>query len=300
MRDEEGTVLELARQLRARLPGDHEVVFVDDGSRDGTREAIQAAVREDGRVRGLVLRRAVGKGGALAAGFDSARGAVVVTLDGDLQDDPAEVAGLLGFLEAGADVAVGWRRPRHDPWTRRAASWLVNALLRGLTGVPVHDVNCGLKAFRREVLDALAVHGGLYRFLPVLAHGEGFRVQERPVHHGPRRAGRSKYGAGRIPPGLLDLLTVLFIGRFRTRPAHLFGLVGGASLAAGALIGAYLGWLRWTSGAIFPRYPLLALGVLLAVLGVQSICTGLLAELVAYHARRGTREYRVHSEIRAD
>jgi glycosyltransferase involved in cell wall biosynthesis len=299
--DEEGTVEELCRQVAEVIDGlgrTFEIVFVDDGSRDATPERIRAAHRHDGRVKLVRLRRNFGKAAALTAGLDHSRGRIVVTMDGDLQDDPGEIPRFLEALEAEAlDLVSGWKRRRRDRPVKRYTSKLFNWATRTLAKVDLHDFNCGFKAYRREVLEQVAIYGELHRYIPVLASRKGFRVGEIQVHHMPRRHGVSKYGWDRFYKGLLDLITVLFITRYTPRPLHLFGLVGLAFLAAGFGINLYLAIL-WLGGEPLSRRPLLFLGVLLMVMGVQVLTTGLLAEMIAYSDFRRRDSYSVKETIR--
>ena len=210
-----------------------EVVFVDDGSTDGSYAALTRlhAGRDDVTV--VRLRRNFGKAAALAAGFAHARGDVIVTIDGDLQDDPAEIPRLLVKLDEGFDLVSGWKSRRRDPLRRRVLSRLFNAVAGWVSGVRLHDINCGLKAYRADVVRGLRLYGELHRFIPVLAHHRGYRIAELPVNHRPREYGRSRYGLERYLRGFLDLLTVSFLGRYRHRPLHLFGGLGLALSAAG-------------------------------------------------------------------
>ncbi len=267
-----------------------EVVFVDDGSTDGSRELLSDLALAEPEVVVVQLRRNFGKAAALTAGFRESDADAIVTMDGDMQDDPAEIPGLLDELEAGADLVSGWKTQRQDAWSKRAASRLFNGVTSRVSGVQLHDLNCGLKAYRAEVVRALALTGDQYRYIPVLAANEGFRVSEVPVNHRPRLHGRSKYGPERYLRGFLDLLTIWFLGRFRGRPMHLFGGIGMLLLAAGVIICAYLSVL-WLIGEGIGGRPLLLLGVLLIVVGIQLITIGLVSEMLQrYHVRPEVEE----------
>ena len=271
-----------------------EAVFVDDGSTDGSYAALTRlhAGRDDVTV--VRLRRNFGKAAALAAGFAHARGDVIVTIDGDLQDDPAEIPRLLVKLEEGFDLVSGWKSHRRDPLRRRALSRLFNTVAGWVSGVRLHDINCGLKAYRADVVRGLRLYGELHRFIPVLAHHRGYRIAELPVNHRPREHGRSRYGLERYLRGFLDLLTVSFIGRYRHRPLHLFGGLGLALSAAGTGILVYLTIVKASGHAIGGR-PLLILGVLLVVVGIQVFSLGLITELITSH-----HEERVSERERAE
>ena len=283
--DEERSVALLHDELGSALDplGEPwEVVFVDDGSTDGTFGALTRLHAAHDGVCVVRLRRNFGKAAALQAGFEAAQGEIVVTIDGDLQDDPAEIPRLLAKLEEGFDLVSGWKTKRRDPLSRRIPSRIFNAVTGRLSGLRLHDLNCGLKAYRAEVVRGLRIYGELHRFIPVLAHYRGFRVAELPVNHRPREHGRSRYGVERYVRGFLDLLTVTFMGRYRHRPLHLFGGLGLLLGAAGTLLLGYLTVLKLTGEAIGHR-PLLTLGVLLVVVGVQLVSLGLVSELVASH-----------------
>jgi dolichol-phosphate mannosyltransferase len=259
-----------------------EAVFVDDGSEDGTFGALTRLHAAANNVRVVRLRRNFGKAAALQAGFEAATGDVVVTIDGDLQDDPAEIPRLLAKLDEGFDLVSGWKTRRRDPLSRRLPSRIFNVVTGRLSGLRLHDLNCGLKAYRAEVVRGLRIYGELHRFIPVLAHYRGFRVAELPVNHRPREHGRSRYGMERYLRGFLDLLTVTFMGRYRHRPLHLFGGLGLALGGAGSLVLLYLAAVKLSGEAIGHR-PLLTLGVLLVVVGMQFLSLGLLSELITSH-----------------
>jgi dolichol-phosphate mannosyltransferase len=296
--DEERSVALLQDELAAALePLDEpwETVFVDDGSTDGTFAALTRLHAAHDCVRVVRLRRNFGKAAALQAGFEQARGDVIVTIDGDLQDDPAEIPRLLAKLDEGFDLVSGWKAKRRDPLTRRLPSRLFNAVTGRVSGLRLHDFNCGLKAYRVEVVRDQRLYGELHRFIPVLAHYRGYRVAELPVNHRPREHGRSRYGVERYVRGFLDLLTVTFMGRYRHRPLHLFGGLGLLLGAIGTAVLVYLTVLKATGEAIGHR-PLLTLGVLLVVVGVQLVSLGLVSELVASHheERSGARAAERH------
>ena len=275
-----------------------EAVFVDDGSGDGTFAALTRLHAAAENVRIVRLRRNFGKAAALQAGFEEARGEVVVTIDGDLQDDPAEIPRLLAKLDEGFDLVSGWKTRRRDPLRRRIPSRIFNWVTGRISGLRLHDLNCGLKAYRAEVLSGLRIYGELHRYIPVLAHYRGFRVAELPVNHRPREHGRSHYGMERYVRGFLDLLTVTFMGRYRHRPLHLFGGLGLALGALGTAVLLYLVGLKAAGEAIGHR-PLLTLGVLLVVVGVQLVSLGLLSELLTSHHEERTGTSRA-AELHVD
>ncbi|KAB2962000.1 MAG: glycosyltransferase family 2 protein [Thermoanaerobaculia bacterium] len=295
--DEEGTVEELAARVARVLDGlgrSFEILFVDDGSRDATVERIRAARERDARIKLIRLRRNFGKAAALTAGFDRARGRFVVTLDGDLQDDPEEIPRLLEAVENGElDLVSGWKKERRDPLSKTVPSRLFNWATRRVAQVDLHDFNCGFKAYRREVLEQVPIYGELHRYIPVLAARRGFRIGELAVRHHPRRSGVSKYGWDRFYKGLLDLLTVLFITRYTRRPLHLFGAIGMAAFAVGFVIDAWLAFLWAFRGESLSNRPLLIFGVLLMLLGVQVLTTGLLAEMMTHKTFERADSYSV-------
>ncbi len=275
---------ELKQVLRAQ-PYAHEILIVDDGSRDGTEALLERMAREDPCLRAVSLRRNFGKSAALATAFRLARGRWVFTLDADLQDDPAELPRMVEALKRGLDLVSGWKRDRKDPITKTLPSRLFNAVTGSVSGLRLHDFNCGLKLYRREVVDALEVYGELHRFLPALAHWRGFRVGEVPVRHRPRRYGRSKFGPARFVNGFLDLLAAAFISTSALKPLHVFGRIGLLFLAAGVAMGAYF-VVRWAGGEPMRVRPLMLFGAGLVFLGIQFVLMGLLGEMIAHqHAR---------------
>ncbi|MDZ7372989.1 MAG: glycosyltransferase family 2 protein [candidate division KSB1 bacterium] len=281
--NEEESLRELHREITEALTPmglSYEIVFVDDGSTDGSWEVLRQIASEDSHVRAFRFRRNFGKSAALACGFRQARGRYVVTMDADLQDDPAEIPRLMARLQEGWDLVNGWKRKRRDPWTRRVSSRLFNWAASCVAGLRLHDFNCGLKAYRREVIEALPVYGELHRFLPALAHWQGFRVTEQEVQHRPRRYGRSKYGLGRAKRGFFDLITVLFLTRYGKRPLHFFGVPGLLSVLAGAGLLAYLAYQRLFASVYLSNRPLLFLGLLLVIVGIQFVSIGLIGEMI--------------------
>ena len=299
--DEERSVALLYDELRSALEPldvEWEAIFVDDGSTDGTFAALTRLHNGNDNVRVVRLRRHFGKAAALGAGFDQARGDTVVTVDGDLQDDPAEIPRLLAKLDEGFDLVSGWKARRRDPLSRRVLSRVFNSVTSRFSGVRLHDMNCGLKAYRAEVVRGLRLYGELHRFIPVLAHYRGFRIAELPVNHRPREHGRSRYGIERYLRGFLDLLTVSFIGRYRHRPLHLFGGLGLALMTIGIGILVYLTVEKALGHAIGGR-PLLTLGVLLVVVGLQFFSLGLISEMITSHHEERAQE-RERAELLVD
>ncbi len=283
--NEERSVGLLYEELQAALDplqDEWEVVYVDDGSTDESFAALTRLHSRATNVRVVRLRRNFGKAAALAAGFAAATGDVVVTIDGDLQDDPSEIPHLLAKLDEGFDLVSGWKTRRRDPLTRRIPSKLFNWVAGRMSGLHLHDMNCGLKAYRRDVVRGLVLYGELHRFIPVLAHEQGYRIAELPVNHRPRGHGRSRYGLERYLRGFLDLLTVSFMGRYRHRPLHLFGGLGLLLTVAGTAVLAYLTVVKIAGHAIGQR-PLLTLGVLLVVVGMQFFSLGLISEMITSH-----------------
>lgn len=264
-----------------------ELLFVDDGSTDDSWNVIERLAQEDSRVRGIRFRRNFGKAAALTAGMRAARGTRLMMMDADLQDDPAEIPAFLAKLEEGFDVVNGWKVRRLDPWHKVYPSRVFNWMVGALTGLKLHDHNCGLKLFRSEVADEIRIYGELHRFIAVLAYARGFRVTELPVHHRPRQHGHSKYGVRRFLSGLLDLLTVKFLIGFGQRPLHMLGAFGILFFGLGLIGLSYLGviWMLMNVFQVLPlepigTRPLLAYSIASTLLGAQAISLGLLAELL--------------------
>ena len=280
--NEAGSLPQLHQEITSAciaLGRSYEIVFVDDGSRDGSAAVLDQLADKDSHCFVLHFRRNFGKSPALAAGFEYVRGAIVITLDADLQDDPALIPIFIERIEAGADVVSGWKQKRHDPLEKTLPSRLFNSVVRKFSGVQLRDFNSGFKAYRLECIRELRVYGGFHRYLPVFAHDRGFRVEEVVVQHRARQHGQSKFGSRRYIDGLLDLTTVLLLTRYRTQPLHFFGVPGLFVLSVGLVILSYLTVL-WCLGHPVGTRPLLTLGVLLTITGVQILCVGLVAEVV--------------------
>ena len=303
LHNEAPNVQALHRELTAAL-GEHgrpyELILVDDGSADGTFDELTAVHARDPHVRLVRLRRNFGQTAAFAAGFHHARGRIIVTLDGDLQNDPRDIPALIARLGEGNDIVCGWRRDRKDPWlTRRVPSRLANWLISATTGVKLHDYGCSLKAFRAEVVKPLRLYGEMHRFIPAIASEQGVRIAEAVVNHRPRRFGTSKYGLSRIVRVVFDLVTVKFLLSYSTRPLQMFGPMGLLLGTAGLAITGYLGYVRLFGGQAIGDRPILLLGMLLMFLGVQLVTLGLLAELQArtYHESQGKPIYVVREAL---
>lgn len=280
----------IAEQLEGRLS--YEIILVDDGSTDSTWEVIEQLSEENPAVWGIRLRQNFGKAMGLSAGFEHARGEIVITMDADLQDDPEDLPTFIAKIEEGLDVVVGWKVTRLDPLNRRVLSKIFNGTVALLTEVRLHDMNCGFKGYRREVIGAIPVYGDLFRFIPVLARWQGFSVGETPVKHHERKYGRSRYGLERILRGMFDLLSVVFLTRYSRKPMHLFGFIGLLLALAGLGICAYLTVL-WFQGETIGTRPLLLLGVLMLVLGIQFFSLGLIGEFLTFQHQRKHRHERL-------
>jgi glycosyltransferase involved in cell wall biosynthesis len=264
---------------------DYEIVFIDDGSTDNSLNIIRDLSRRDNKVHYFSFRKNYGKSAALHVGFKFASGDAVITMDADLQDDPAEIPNLLRKLSEGYDLVSGWKKVRHDPFIKRHSSRFFNYMTRLTSDVKIHDFNCGLKAYRKEVIKSVYVHGELHRYIPVLAGQKGFKITEIPVKHHPRRYGKTKFGISRFFKGFVDLLTILLITRYATRPLHLFGFIGTISFLIGFVIDGYLAleWLLHETS--LSNRPLLLLGLLMMIVGVQLFAIGLLGELFVHKFR---------------
>jgi glycosyltransferase involved in cell wall biosynthesis len=286
--NEEESLRELTQKLVSVLTGmrtSYEIIFVDDGSTDGSFQVLKELHGENRAIKVIRFRRNFGKSAALSVGFREARGKFVVTMDADLQDDPEEIPGLLQALDDRYDLISGWKKKRHDPLTKTVPSRFFNFVTRVMTGIPIHDFNCGLKAYRGEVVKELNVYGELHRYIPVLAHYAGYRVGEKVVQHHPRKYGHTKFGISRFFRGFLDLLTVLFTTRYIRRPLHLFGVWGMVSFLIGAAIDIYLS-IEWALGTTsLSNRPLFLVGFLFIIIGIQFVSIGLLGEMITRQQR---------------
>ncbi len=282
--NEEQSLFELSRQVHDAIGTagySYELLFVDDGSRDNSWQVVEELSSKDDRIRGIRLRRNYGKSDALQAGFDEVSGRFVVTMDADLQDDPNEIPDMIRQLENGADLVSGWKKKRHDPITKTIPSRFFNTVTRWVTGIKLHDFNCGLKAYKREVVDNIYLYGEMHRYVPLLARWNGFdKIEEKVVKHRPRKFGKTKFGISRFLNGFLDLITLLFINRYIQRPMHFFGLFGILFLVVGVVINLYLVYLKLFLGEPLANRPLLFLGLLLVMVGVQFFSIGFLGELL--------------------
>jgi len=283
VRNEEENVEELYTQISDSLEGmkikNYEIIFIDDGSTDDTFNVLSALHANTGNVKVIKFGRNLGKSAALSTGFRHANGDIVITMDGDLQDRPEEIPKFIEKINDGYDVVVGWRFHRKDPILKIITSKIFNKLTSLLTGLQIHDFNCGFKAFRKEVVKNIDIYGELHRYIPAIAHWKGYHVGEIKVKHLPRVRGKSKYGVFRIAKGFLDLITISFLMSFGTRPLHIFGSLGLITFLSGIFICSYLTFL-WMLGMSIGDRPLLILGVLLIISGIQFISTGLIGEMI--------------------
>lgn len=268
------------------LPKTYEIVFVDDGSTDNTFQVLKEIREKDERVKIIKFRRNFGKSAALNSAFNFVNGNIIITMNGDLQDDPAEIPNFVDAIESGSDLVSGWKSSRKDPLTKKLPSKLFNKMTRLLTGVGLHDFNCGFKAYKKEVLDSISLYGEMHRYIPALAAQYGFKITELKVEHRPRSYGKSKYGFTRLIKGFLDLITVKFLTEYSSRPLHVFGIPGILSLIFGFFIGVYLVILKYWRNIMLSDRPLLLLSILLIILGLQFISIGLLGEMITFRDRK--------------
>lgn len=288
LKDEEKSLAPLYQELAAvlnKLPKTYEIIFIDDGSTDKSYQTLLKLQNKDPKIKIIKLRTNFGKSFALSAGFKNAKGKLIIMLDADLQDDPNEIPKLIAKINDGYDLVNGWRKERLDSATKKISSFLFNQGTALLSRVNLHDFNCGLKVFKKEVADELYLRGELHRFIPVLAAKKKFKVTEIVVNHRERKFGESKYGKlgiGRSWRGTLDLLTAMFLSGFVAKPAHFFGAVGILFLASGFLMDLYVTFIKVTTGTTQAKLPLLIAGVLFILLGVQLISIGLIAEMISH------------------
>ncbi|WP_421774081.1 glycosyltransferase family 2 protein [Gracilimonas sp.] len=281
--NEEESLPELEKAINKALSTDYsyEIIFVDDGSSDTSWQQVLAMGAEKDFVHGIALSHNYGKSVALQAGFEKAKGRYVVTMDADLQDDPNEVPEMVQMLKDGYDLVSGWKKERHDPISKTIPSKFFNFVTRKVAGIELHDFNCGLKAYRSEVVKNIYLYGELHRYIPMLAKREGYtRIAEKVVTHHPRKYGKTKFGFSRFMNGFLDLVTITFVQRYLQKPMHFFGTVGVLLLFAGGGINLYMAMLKFVYGQGIGDRPLLFLGILLMVVGVQFFSTGLLGEMI--------------------
>lgn len=293
--NEEESIYELHEHLHNVLQSTgltYEIIYIDDGSTDRSAELVEALYQKHGDIKFIQFRRNYGKSAALSAGFKAARGQFVITMDADLQDDPAEIPVLIAKLEEGYDLVSGWKKVRRDPLSKRLASRIYNFFTSVFSGIRLHDFNCGLKAYRHQVIKSIDVYGEMHRYLPVMAFRDGFRVTEIPVRHHPRKYGKSKYGAARFLRGAFDLITITFLTRYKKRPLHLFGLIGALSVVIGCVVLIILTIQRIFYQLYLSNRPILFLGVLMVIVGIQFISIGLLGEMITAQ-RQGSDHYSV-------
>lgn len=271
---------------------EYEIIFVDDGSTDGSLRILKDLKQQNNHIKYISFRQNYGKAAALQVGFEEVKGDAVITMDADLQDDPSEIPNLLKKLNENWDVVSGWKRKRYDPFIKKHTSKFFNYTTRLMSGIKIHDFNCGLKAYRKEVVKSINLYGELHRYIPVLAKYNGFSVTEIPVKHHPRRYGKTKYGISRFFKGFIDLITVAFTTRYVKRPLHFFGMLGSMAFLSGFLINIYLTYEWFFHNISLTRRPLLLFGILMIIVGVQLFSVGLIGEMLVYN-KHNTKEYEV-------
>jgi glycosyltransferase involved in cell wall biosynthesis len=297
--NEEESLRELHEQLKnamVRISGNYELIFIDDGSTDNSFKVLRELRQRNNRVKAIRFRRNYGKSAALAVGFQKAQGEFVVTMDADLQDDPAEIGNLIRELKGGLDVVSGWKKKRRDPITKTIPSKFFNFVTAKVTGIDIHDFNCGLKGYKRDVVKNVNVYGELHRYIPALAHWQGFKVGETVVNHRPRRFGKTKFGMTRFTRGFLDLVTVIFTTRYVTRPLHLFGGWGILSSLFGMAIFGWLTYEKFFNDQAIGNRPLFLVSLIMIIVGVQFVSMGLLGELITRNQQM-EREYTIREEL---
>ncbi|HAY34366.1 MAG TPA: glycosyltransferase family 2 protein [Ignavibacteria bacterium] len=281
--NEEESLQELSDSLKStfeNLNCNYEVIFIDDGSTDKSFQKIKEINRKNNNFHCIKFRRNYGKSAALAKGFKAAKGNIIITMDADLQDDPSEIPELIKVLNSGYDLVSGWKKVRYDPFIKKHTSKIFNYFTSKLSGIRLHDFNCGLKAYKRDVVKSIRIYGEMHRYIPALAHLSGFKVTEKPVKHHARKYGVTKFGASRFVNGFLDLLTVSFTNKYMKRPLHFFGSMGILISAAGFLISLYLVILKFIEGKPLSDRPLFLVGIFMMVVGIQFLSLGLIAEMI--------------------
>ena len=287
--NEEGSLSTLSKEIAKvfeNISSDYEILFIDDGSTDNSLKIIKDLSRINNKIKYISFRKNYGKSAALNVGFQNVTGDVVITMDADLQDDPSEIPHLLEELQKGYDLVSGWKKKRHDPFIKKYSSRFFNYVTKVLSGIKIHDFNCGLKAYKKAVVKSITIQGELHRYIPVLADWKGFKVSEIVVKHHPRRYGRTKFGISRFFKGFIDLITVIFTTRYIKRPLHFFGLLGAISFIVGFCIDAYLSILWFMGETHLTNRPILFLGTVLIIVGVQFFSLGLIGEMLAHNDKR--------------
>ena len=285
--NEQESILDLYSEICNAISSynDWEIIFIDDGSSDGSAEKIIDIASKDSKVKLISFYRNFGKSAALSEGFKNANGDIIITMDADLQDDPAEIPNFVNKISEGSDLVSGWKKVRHDPWAKTFPSKIFNFVTRLLTGVKIHDFNCGLKAYRSSVIKSIEIFGGRHRYIPALAGQKNFSVSEIIVNHRPRKYGTTKYGGSRLLDGFFDLLTILFLNKYTQHPLHFFGMIGLTTFTAGILTELVVLYYKFWLGEPFAKHiALLLLGLILLFIGIQFFSIGLLGEMMARYS----------------
>ena len=285
--NEQESILDLYSEICNAISSynDWEIIFIDDGSSDGSAEKIIDIASKDSKVKLISFYRNFGKSAALSEGFKNANGDIIITMDADLQDDPAEIPNFVNKISEGSDLVSGWKKVRHDPWTKTFPSKIFNFVTRLLTGVKIHDFNCGLKAYRSSVIKSIEIFGGRHRYIPALAGQKNFSISEIIVNHRPRKYGTTKYGGSRLLHGFFDLLTILFLNKYTQHPLHFFGMIGLTTFTAGILTELVVLYYKfWLEESFAKHIALLLLGLILLFIGIQFFSIGLLGEMMARYS----------------
>lgn len=298
--NEQESLAELASRIDAAIGSrPYEILFVDDGSTDGSWDVIASLAAADPRIKGIRFRRNYGKSLALQKGFERARGKYIATMDADLQDDPNELPAMFAMLDSGYDLVSGWKQVRHDPISKTIPSKFFNGVTSRLSGIELHDFNCGLKVYKRDVIESIDLYGEMHRYIPLLAKWQGFsKIGEKVVTHHARKYGKTKFGLSRFMNGFLDLITLMFIHMYMSKPMHFFGTLGFVSLSTGGAIVTYLAFMRVFYDVYLSNRPLLLFGILLLVMGVQLFSIGFVGEMLNNSEKRG-RKVNIREELGA-